>query len=959
MKTIGSTKKVLHIVSSVPRFAILARSALILGLGSVTTSAQVTLTGTSYSQDFNSIGMGLPTGWNVRTGASSSALGTAAVFVSSKTTWATATGQFANTASANSPSTSSDSTTVQGNDTDRAISIQQSGSFGDPGASINFNFNASSVTFSGIGTALSLELQDVNPAQGRLTTWSIQYGIGTSPSTWTTITTWTDPNIWGSSTITVSGSSLSALSGQTNVWIRVVALTSSTGSSSRNKIALDDFSMTYASTGSTPKIVITLPGELSPNAGDATAQTAGTPFDITLTATTDGTTIDTTYTGTKSIVISGPTGSPSYPATVDFTSGVGTANITLTKAETTTITATDGTIAGTASSSLLVNPGTIASYLVVASSPQNAETAFNVVVTAKDANSNTVTTDSSTVLTMTSDTGNVQFDSNGDGTFGDNTKQLSNGTFTISAKDDTVETAVITATDENSKTGSTASITVAIANATAILWSSSSGSAWLTGGNWTGGAVPDETQVAQFGVNPTSGTTGVGINNGTAANQFVGAIEVTSDRNANLLVGNSSGGTSGTLTMNGVIVNGIANVIIRNNSSQNFTIQNNQGSSSTTTMGLVLGNPVANKVILDGSGNIFITSIISGTDKTLTLAGSGSGSLTLSGANTYSGGTTVSTGTLKVLNTTGSGTGSGAVLVNSGATLAGTGSISGAVSVTGTISPGNSSIGTLTLGTAPTLSGTAAMEINKSGATLTADKIVLSSGALAYGGTLSVTASGDALTGGEVFDLFDASSFTGSFTTTTLPTLSSGLNWYLGGLATDGTLKVNRAPVTTTDEISRNGGTSGTKVTIAELLSNDTDADGDSMSLIGFSATSAQGATISSSGAFLVYKTTSPIDVNDSFTYTNSDGFGGISVGTVTVTTTGVTTQTRQLESVSAGEGSFYGVPGTSYTVQYSETMEEGDWHTLMTVTTDGSGLASFTDPGPLPDKRYYRITYP
>jgi autotransporter-associated beta strand protein len=411
--------------------------------------------------------------------------------------------------------------------------------------------------------------------------------------------------------------------------------------------------------------------------------------------------------------------------------------------------------------------------------------------------------------------------------------------------------------------------------------------------------------------------------------------------------------------MNGVIVNGTANVIIRNNSSQNFTIQNNQGGSSTTTMGLVLGNPVANKVILDGSGNIIISSIISGSGKALTLAGSGSGSLTLSGANTYSGGTTVSTGTLKVLNTTGSGTGSGAVTVNSGATLAGNGIISGAVSVAGTISPGNGSIGTLTLGTAPTLSGTAAMEINKSGATLTADKIVLSSGALAYGGTLSVTASGDALTGGEVFDLFDASSFTGLFTTTTLPSLSSGLNWYLGGLATDGTLKVNRAPVATADMISRSGGTNGTKVTIAELLSNDTDADGDAMSLIGFSATSAQGATISSNGAFLVYTASSPIDVNDSFTYTNSDGFGGISVGTVTVTASGVTTQTREISSVTAGAGSFYGVPGTSYTVQYTDDLESPDWQTLTTVTTDANGLASFTDPAPPEGERYYLITYP
>ena len=79
----------------------------------------------------------------------------------------------------------------------------------------------------------------------------------------------------------------------------------------------------------------------------------------------------------------------------------------------------------------------------------------------------------------------------------------------------------------------------------------------------------------------------------------------------------------------------------------------------------------------------------------------GTGTLTLSGANIHTGGTTVTAGTLVVNNTTGSGTGTGAVAVNSGATLKGTGTIGGATtfaadpdgaeSQTGAIhSPGNS-----------------------------------------------------------------------------------------------------------------------------------------------------------------------------------------------------------------------------------------------------------------------------
>jgi fibronectin-binding autotransporter adhesin len=78
----------------------------------------------------------------------------------------------------------------------------------------------------------------------------------------------------------------------------------------------------------------------------------------------------------------------------------------------------------------------------------------------------------------------------------------------------------------------------------------------------------------------------------------------------------------------------------------------------------------------------------------------GSGTLTLSGANTYTGGTTVAAGTLAVNNPLGSATGTGAVQVQSGATLAGSGSIAGAVSIAkgGVLSAGNGGPGTLTVG---------------------------------------------------------------------------------------------------------------------------------------------------------------------------------------------------------------------------------------------------------------------
>lgn len=82
------------------------------------------------------------------------------------------------------------------------------------------------------------------------------------------------------------------------------------------------------------------------------------------------------------------------------------------------------------------------------------------------------------------------------------------------------------------------------------------------------------------------------------------------------------------------------------------------------------------------------------------LTKSGTGILTLTNANMYSGATKVDGGTLLVSNTTGSGTGTGPVMVHTNGTLGGTGIISGAVTLNagGTVSAGVS-VGTLTTAT--------------------------------------------------------------------------------------------------------------------------------------------------------------------------------------------------------------------------------------------------------------------
>jgi hypothetical protein len=92
-------------------------------------------------------------------------------------------------------------------------------------------------------------------------------------------------------------------------------------------------------------------------------------------------------------------------------------------------------------------------YTVTASSPRVAGATFLTTVTAKDLFDVTAS-GSITTVTMTSNTGHAQFDSNGDGTFGDNTKALASGTFSIVTKDNVAESVTLIATDANAKTGS-------------------------------------------------------------------------------------------------------------------------------------------------------------------------------------------------------------------------------------------------------------------------------------------------------------------------------------------------------------------------------------------------------------------------------------------------------------------------------------------------------------------------
>ena len=127
-------------------------------------------------------------------------------------------------------------------------------------------------------------------------------------------------------------------------------------------------------------------------------QTAGTAFNVTITAADPYGNAATGYpNGNHALTFTGPSNSPnghvpSYPAQVNFTNGVGTANITLYDAQTTTLTAsaTGPNLTGT-SNSFTVNGRAASAFSITNPGTQTAGTQFNLTITAVDAYGNTDT----------------------------------------------------------------------------------------------------------------------------------------------------------------------------------------------------------------------------------------------------------------------------------------------------------------------------------------------------------------------------------------------------------------------------------------------------------------------------------------------------------------------------------------------------------------------------------------
>ena len=190
---------------------------------------------------------------------------------------------------------------------------------------------------------------------------------------------------------------------------------------------------------------------------------------------------------------------------------------------------------------------------------------------------------------------------------------------------------------------------------------------------------------------------------------------------------------------------------------------------------------------------------------------SGAGALTkvqgadlrLSGANTYTGGTTINSGALIVSNTAGSATGSGIVTVMDGAFLSGQGIILGQVNVErfAMIAPGEDALGEdasgiLTISNIDFARGSE-YEVDLGGLRLGVqyDQLVVTQQATIDTAAMLEVSLIEAFVPelGDAFQIFDfAGSVTGTFQRIDLPTLDAGLGWNLQDLYTTGEMRVER-----------------------------------------------------------------------------------------------------------------------------------------------------------------------
>jgi len=221
---------------------LLTFSLLSLGLCSTAMAqAPYELLGHSYTQNFDGLGGGLPTGWMVYKNATTTSLGTALTFNASATPWDQGSGQFCNYA-AKDTFYAAATAAAQNASPNRALGVKPDASI-DTGTAVVFRIK-NTKGLSSINFSCNVMSLDLNAARYKY--WYIDYGVGSNPTSFNTIA---GSFLIGNNTFFQFPISVNLPAGLNNqdssVWIRMISYVPSYNSLAYPTSAIDDVNITW------------------------------------------------------------------------------------------------------------------------------------------------------------------------------------------------------------------------------------------------------------------------------------------------------------------------------------------------------------------------------------------------------------------------------------------------------------------------------------------------------------------------------------------------------------------------------------------------------------------------------------------------------------------------------------------------------------------------------------------
>lgn len=151
------------------------------------------------------------------------------------------------------------------------------------------------------------------------------------------------------------------------------------------------------------------------------------------------------------------------------------------------------------------------------------------------------------------------------------------------------------------------------------------------------------------------------------------------------------------------------------------------------------------------------------------------------------------------------------------------------------------------------------------------------------------------------------------------------------------------------------------EISHASLLANDSDPDGDVLSVSLVDTVSQAGGKLESLPSAIAYTPVAGFLGADAFSYRVSDGRGGISTGRVDIAVLDppipALMELRVMTAPTPTRFRFRGTPRSS--VRLERSLDLIHWEAVVTMTVPANGILEVEDPSPAGTKRFYRMAQP